>query len=69
MQRQADPRRGVSGWTQFMSSAKVLASNEVSEPRREIPLELMLKMAEVVDETSFRDVNAFFFDVVMFFRR
>jgi hypothetical protein len=66
MQRQADPRRGVERWSEFMQSVKVIAF-EVSEPRREIPLSLLISVAEKVDESDFRQVNAFFFLLIMFF--
>ena len=45
MQRQADPRLGVERWSEFIRSVHVLASNEVSEPRRELPLSLLIEIA------------------------
>ena len=52
MQRQADPRRGVARWSEFISGIRVLTANEVSEPRREMPMSLLISIAENVDETG-----------------
>jgi hypothetical protein len=66
LQRQADPRKGVERYSEFMQSVKVLAF-EVGEPRREIPLSLVTKMVSVIDETDFRMVQAMFFFCIMWF--
>ena len=65
MQRQADPRRGVARWSEFISAVKVLAF-EVGEPRRELPLELLVRVAEAVDTNEYWQVNAFFLLLIMF---
>ena len=44
-----------------------LSSNEVSEPRREMSLTLLIFIAEKVDETNFREVQAFFILLIMYF--
>ena len=46
---------------------RVLSSNEVSEPRREMSLALLISIAEKVDETDFREVQAFFILLIMYF--
>jgi hypothetical protein len=67
MQRQADPRLGVERWSEFISGVKVLAANETPEPRREMPLSLLIQVAEAVDRASFREVNAIFFLIASYF--
>lgn len=66
MQRQLDPRRGVARYSEFMSAIKVLAF-EVGEPRREIPLALLEKVASAVHANCFWQVNAFFLLLIMYF--
>ena len=47
-QRQADPVFGVMGWTDFMSSVKVL-SWRPAEPRRATPISVVTKIIERID--------------------
>ena len=64
--RQADPRLDVEHWPDFMASVKVLTW-EPQEPRREIPLSLLMKMAKAADQSSFREVQFVFISIVLYF--
>ena len=66
LHRQADPIYGVPSWREFMSSVQVLAHTQV-EPRRELPMEVIQKILEDTDDTSFVDVNFAFFLVILVF--
>ena len=66
LQHQADPRMGVLGWPAVMQSMGVLCA-VAHEPRRMLPLDLLEKMAEKVDVTSFQYVQAFFLILLLTF--
>ena len=66
LHRQADPIYGVPSWREFMSSVQVLAHTQV-EPRRELPTEVIQKILEDTDDTSFVDVNFAYFLVILVF--
>ena len=66
LQRQADPVMGVLGWPDFMSAVKVL-SWVPHEPRRALPLALILKMAATIDTTVFWEVQFMFFLLILLF--
>ena len=66
LHRQADPIHGVPSWREFMSSVQVLAHTQV-EPRRELPMEVIQKILEDTDDTSFVDVNFAYFLVILVF--
>ena len=66
LNRQADPAMGVMNWHDFMTSIKVL-THVPHEPRRAVPLELIYRMAEVVDLSSFEEVQGMFLTVLLLF--
>jgi len=66
LHRQADPIYGVPSWREFMSSVQVLAHTQV-EPRRELPMEVIQKILEDTDDTSFVDENFAFCLVILVF--
>jgi len=53
-QRQADPVYGVMGWSDFMSSVKVL-SWRPAEPRRATPIEVVSKIIALIEERYLHD--------------
>ena len=66
LHHQADPILGVANWREFMASVQVL-THVTSEPRRELPLEVVRLILEDTDELSFEDVCFSFFLVVLLF--
>lgn len=66
LQHQADPALGVMGWHDFMTSVRVLA-HVPHEPRRAIPLALVVSMAEAANVDCFWEVQFIFFVVVLLF--
>ena len=61
-----DPRQGVDQWGNFMCSIKVLTWVP-AEPRAQTPLQYLEKALELVDLTSFREVQAAHLIVVLLF--
>ena len=66
LRHQADPVMGVMLWQDFMTGVRVL-SHVPSEPRRALPMELLIAMGEAVNTASFMDVQLYFFLLILFF--
>ena len=66
LQHQTDPIMGVVGWTEFMQSVKVLTIVP-SEPRREIPLEVIEGALRSVNLDVFWEVQCAFWIVTNLF--
>ena len=66
LHHQADPVFGIPNWREFMSSIQVL-THVLGEPRKALPMEVIQRVLEDTDETSFQDVCFAFFLVVLFF--
>ena len=61
---QADPAFGVMFWREFMMGVAVLTSVP-SEPRRQVPLETLDAILDVLDPSDFQDANLGLMIVVM----
>jgi len=66
LEHQADPVLGVMHWQEFMRSVRV-KSHVPHEPRRTVPLRLILAILASIDETVFWEVQFAFLLVVMLF--
>ena len=54
LHHQADPVYGVANWKEFMASVQIL-THVTGEPRRALPMEVIQRILEDADETSFED--------------
>ena len=66
LQHQADPRLGVMGWSDFMAAVEVLSAVP-GEPRAAVPRELVEKILDLLDPSSFADVQLAVFILFLFF--
>ena len=65
-QHELDPVLGIVNWAEFMDATKVLTWVP-SEPRRRFPVEVVKKIIEDADVTSFADVQMVFLILLLLF--
>ena len=66
LQGQLDPVLGVANWQLFMQAIQVL-THVRSEPRRELPMNVLRLVLDDTDLSSFEEVQFVFFLLVLFF--